>query len=165
MHVPGSTATRYRDATGCPWCEGRPGGHPRHDRIHRHRTRFVAARRNVSRPLGGPAIRRTNGPVGSASRPAGGPQSGPQLERHKTVAEVRRRLISNLALSPANSSALAWQARGRRFESAMLHQKIKFKLRTAVPPGAAVFVPERVGALKKALNACARTAPPDKHEM
>src|SRR5438270_4148326 len=26
MHVPGSTATRYRDATGCPRYLGRPGG-------------------------------------------------------------------------------------------------------------------------------------------
>ena len=34
----------------------------------------------------------------------------------------------------------------------MLHQGIKIKSRTAVPVGAAFFMPNRQGALKKALN-------------
>jgi len=40
-------------------------------------------------------------------------------------------------------AALAWQAMGRRFESAMLHLKIKFKIRMAVPLWTAILMREK----------------------
>jgi len=40
-------------------------------------------------------------------------------------------------VSPGRVRQCAWQARGRRFESAMLHSEIEIRLRTAVPEGAA----------------------------
>jgi hypothetical protein len=44
-------------------------------------------------------------------------------------------------VSPSRVRQCAWQARGRRFESAMLHRKIEFRISTAVLFGTAFSLP------------------------
>jgi hypothetical protein len=44
-------------------------------------------------------------------------------------------------VSPGRVRQCAWQARGRRFESAMLHRKIEFRISTAVLFGTAFSLP------------------------
>ena len=53
---------------------------------------------------------------------------GPQLERHEAASEALWRATSALKQASLNSAALAWQARGRRFESAMLHRNLNSEL-------------------------------------
>src|SRR5438552_7966037 len=59
--------------------------------------------------------------------PRAGPQSGPQLERHRTIQEVLRRADFNLNKAMLNLIAHAWQARGPGFESPMLHPRFELK--------------------------------------
>src|SRR5215469_13951316 len=57
-----------------------------------------------------------------------GPQCGPQLGRHGAAHTALRRTDFNLRWCSLRGAALAWQARGRRFETAVLHSVLNSEL-------------------------------------
>src|SRR5262249_40927226 len=68
-------------------------------------------------------------------------KSGPQLQRHCVTQQVRWQGKFNLKSQGLRLAALAWQARGRRFESAMLHSRSELRIWRSTAESARIFGP------------------------
>ncbi len=85
------------------------------------------------------------GPMDRNISACAGPQSGPQLERHRAIREGLRRSDFDLKRPKLNVLAYDWQARGPGFESPMLHSKINLKS----PPYGGFFDAHLAGGTQK----------------